>query len=59
MYKQLAPYSDKGKNTVRTKQLKSIGEYIKAKLSEDELKYFVDISKSLRGMNEISESYWA
>jgi hypothetical protein len=56
MYRELTPYSDKGKNTARTKQLKSIGEYIKAKLSEDELKYFVDISKSLRGMNELSES---
>ena len=58
MYKDLPPYSDlardKASNAARTKQLKVIGEYIKIKLSEDELEYFVDISKSLRGMNELS-----
>ena len=58
MYKDLPPYSDlardKASNAARTKQLKVIGEYIKTKLSEDELEYFVDISKSLRGMNELS-----
>lgn len=63
MYKDLPPYSNLKKdaktNAIRTKQLKSIGEYIKTKLSEDELKYFIDISKSLRGMNELSESYQA
>jgi len=61
MYTDLPPYSDlardKASNVARTKQLKVIGEYIKTKLSEDELKYFVGISKSLRGLAEISESY--
>jgi hypothetical protein len=61
MYTELPAYSDrardKASNVARTKQLKVIGEYIKTKLSEDELKYFVDISKSLRGLAEISESY--
>ena len=60
MYTELPAYSDlardKASNVARTKQLKVIGEYIKTKLSEDELKYFVDISKSLRGLAEISES---
>jgi hypothetical protein len=60
MYTELPAYSDLARdnasNVARTKQLKVIGEYIKTKLSEDELKYFVDISKSLRGLAEISES---
>jgi len=59
MYSDLPPYSglakDKASNAVRTKQLKTIGDYIKTKLTEDELKYFADISKSLRGMHELSE----
>lgn len=47
MYAQLPPYSDKNAKA-RTKQLKDIADYIKSKLSDDEMKYFTDISSMLR-----------
>jgi len=54
MYKDLPPYSTstsaKGKesNVLRTKQLQEIAEYIKSKLTKDEMQYFTDISSMLR-----------
>jgi len=54
MYASLPPYSDKTKKE-RTKKLAEIAEYIKSKLSSDELEYFTDISSMLR-TGDIRES---
>ena len=57
MYKALPAYSAystsitqkaKAANIERTKQLKVIAEYIKTKLTPEEMKYFNDISATLR-----------
>lgn len=57
MYQNLPEYqpglglkhSDKVKmNNERTKQLKQIGDYIKSKLTDEELQYFADVSSILR-----------
>lgn len=54
MYKALPAYSTlitqkaKAANIERTKQLKVIAEYIKTKLTPEEMKYFNDISATLR-----------
>jgi len=47
MYKELVPYSDKMAN-IRRRQLTTIGNYIKAKLTPEEMTYFTDISSMLR-----------
>ena len=47
MYKELVPYSDKMAN-IRKRQLTTIGNYIKAKLTPEEMTYFTDISSMLR-----------
>lgn len=65
MYSELPDYKNGGSkkasenNKIRTQQLKKIGDYIKSKLTDDEKKYFTDISKHLRtgGLGEnINES---
>jgi hypothetical protein len=47
MYSELPQYSPKTA-AARTKKLNEIAKYIKSKLTEDELKYFTDISSMLR-----------
>ena len=47
MYNELVPYSDKMPN-IRKRQLTTIGNYIKAKLTPEEMTYFTDISSMLR-----------
>lgn len=47
MYAALPPYSPKTKNE-RNKQMRKIAEYIKSKLSSEEMDYFNDISSMLR-----------
>jgi hypothetical protein len=47
MYNELVPYSDKMAN-IRRRQLTTIGNYIKAKLTPEEMTYFSDISSMLR-----------
>jgi hypothetical protein len=54
MYQELTPYTQGlTKNQIldnkdRTRQLTTIGNYIKAKLTPEEMKYFTDISSMLR-----------
>ena len=54
MYSELPDYKNGGSkkasenNKIRMQQLKKIGDYIKSKLTDDEKKYFTDISKHLR-----------
>jgi hypothetical protein len=48
MYENLPPYSDVKKRNERTKQLKDISNYIKSKLTDEEMQYFRDISSMLR-----------
>lgn len=47
MYNDLPPYTDKAANA-RKRQLTTIGNYIKSKLTPEEMKYFTDISSMLR-----------
>jgi hypothetical protein len=47
MYQDLPPYTTKGRND-RARQLTTIGNYIKSKLTPEEMKYFTDISSMLR-----------
>jgi len=46
MYKNLPSYKDNPKQ--RTKQLNSIASYVKSKLTNEEMRYFNDISSMLR-----------
>jgi hypothetical protein len=55
MYQELPEYSSSARtkimidqNKQRTKQLTAIGNYIKSKLTSEEMKYFTDISSMLR-----------
>lgn len=55
MYQDLPEYMEKGgqnivsrNNTERRKQLTAIGNYIKTKLTPEEMQYFTDISSMLR-----------
>jgi hypothetical protein len=55
MYQELPEYSSSARtkimidqNKQRTKQLTAIGNYIKSKLTPEEMKYFADISSMLR-----------
>jgi hypothetical protein len=54
MYQELTPYTQGlTKNQIldnkdRTRQLTTIGNYIKAKLTPEEMKYFTDVSSMLR-----------
>ena len=47
MYNDLPPYTDRAANA-RKRQLTTIGNYIKSKLTPEEMKYFTDISSMLR-----------
>jgi hypothetical protein len=47
MYNDLPPYTDKAASA-RKRQLTTIGNYIKSKLTPEEMKYFTDISSMLR-----------
>lgn len=47
MYNDLPEYSDKTANA-RKRELTTIGNYIKTKLTPEEMKYFTDISSMLR-----------
>ena len=47
MYNDLPPYTDKAASA-RKRQLTTIGNYIKSKLTEEEMAYFRDISAMLR-----------
>jgi len=47
MYNDLPEYSDKTANA-RKRELTTIGNYIKSKLTPEEMKYFTDISSMLR-----------
>ena len=47
MYNDLPEYSDKAASA-RKRQLTTIGNYIKSKLTPEEMKYFTDISSMLR-----------
>lgn len=55
MYAALPQSSDKTKNE-RNKQLKMIAEYIKSKLTPEEMKYFTDVSSMLR-TGDIAEDF--